>query len=55
MRGQGNIAKSQSQPNWLDGHQKQVDSLIEFLENRTDFNLTKMNWSTRIILATKKA
>ena len=43
-----------TQPNWPDGHQELVDKLIEYLENREDFNLTKMNWSTGIILATKK-
>jgi len=43
-----------SQPNWPNGHQKNVDELIEYLESREDFNLTKMNWSTGIIIATKK-
>ena len=43
-----------AQPNWPDGHQESVDNLIEYLENRKDLNLTKMNWSTGIIIATKK-
>jgi len=43
-----------AQPNWPDGHQENVDRLIEYLENREDLNLTKMNWSTGIIIATKK-
>ncbi|MEA1787731.1 class I SAM-dependent methyltransferase [Arenibacter sp. GZD96] len=43
-----------AQPNWPDEHQENVDKLIEYLENRKDFNLTKMNWSTGIIIATKK-
>ena len=43
-----------AQPNWPDGHQENVDKLIEYLEQRKDFNLTKMNWSTGIIIATKK-
>ena len=43
-----------SQGNWPDGHQEKVEKLIEYLENRKDFNLTKMNWSTGIIIATKK-
>ncbi|MBP1840510.1 O-methyltransferase [Formosa algae] len=42
------------QPNWPNGHQDNVDKLIAYLENRKDFNLTKMNWSTGIIIATKK-
>jgi predicted O-methyltransferase YrrM len=43
-----------AQPNWPDNHQEKVDKLIDYLENREDFNLTKMNWSTGIIIATKK-
>jgi predicted O-methyltransferase YrrM len=43
-----------AQPNWPNGHQENVDKLIEYLENREDLNLTKMNWSTGIIIATKK-
>ncbi len=43
-----------TQPNWPDGHQENVNQLIQYLENREDFCLTKMNWSTGIIIATKK-
>jgi predicted O-methyltransferase YrrM len=43
-----------AQANWPDGHQDKVDKLIAYLENRDDFNLTKMNWSTGIIIAVKK-
>lgn len=43
-----------AQPNWPNGHQENVDKLIVYLENREDFILTKMNWSTGIIIATKK-
>ncbi len=43
-----------TQPNWPKGHQQKVDLLIESLEHRDDFNITKMNWSTGIIIATKK-
>lgn len=42
-----------AQPNWPEGHQEHVDGLIEYLENREDFNLTKMNWSTGVIIAVK--
>ena len=48
------IDDMKAQPNWPDGHQKHVDELIEYLENRNDINLTKMNWSTGIIVAVKK-
>ena len=43
-----------AQPNWPDGHQQNVDELIKYLESRTDFSVTKMNWSTGVIIATKK-
>ena len=43
-----------TQPNWPEGHQENVDQLISYLENREDFNLTKMNWSTGLIIAVKK-
>ncbi|KJD35250.1 methyltransferase [Tamlana sedimentorum] len=41
------------QTNWPEGHQKNVDALIDYLESRADFNLTKMNWSTGVIIAIK--
>ena len=43
-----------SQPNWPEGHQENVDQLVSYLENREDFNLTKLNWSTGVIVAVKK-
>jgi hypothetical protein len=42
-----------AQPNWPEGHDKNVDRLVSYLEGRTDFNLTKMNWSTGCIVAVK--
>ena len=42
------------QPNWPEGHHENVEWLIDCLEKRDDFNLTKMNWSTGIIIASKK-
>jgi predicted O-methyltransferase YrrM len=41
------------QPNWPEGHAERVDQFIDALEKRTDLTLTKMNWSTGIIIATK--
>jgi len=41
------------QPDWPEGHQDLVDGLITYLESRKDFNLTKMNWSTGLIVAVK--
>jgi len=42
------------QPNWPEGHQRNVDELVNFLENRSDLNITKFNWSTGLLLASKK-
>ncbi|HLK29307.1 MAG TPA: methyltransferase domain-containing protein [Puia sp.] len=41
------------QPNWPDGHAERVEDFINKLENRKDLTLTKLNWSTGIIIATK--
>jgi predicted O-methyltransferase YrrM len=41
------------QPNWPDGHAQRADELISILENREDLAITKLNWSTGIIIATK--
>lgn len=48
------IDDMQTQPNWPEGHQEKASRLVDYLEQRTDFNLTKMNWSTGVIIATKK-
>ena len=42
------------QPNWPEGHAEKVSKLIDYLENREDFVITKMNWSTGVIIAIKK-
>lgn len=39
---------------WPEGHSKKADNLIDFLEKREDLVLTKMSWSTGIIVASKK-
>lgn len=41
------------QPNWPEGHAEKAKALVEILERRKDFHLTKMNWSTGVILMTK--
>jgi predicted O-methyltransferase YrrM len=41
------------QPNWPEGHAERVTSFINFLEGRKDIVLTKLNWSTGIIIAVK--
>ena len=42
------------QPNWPAGHDKKVTDLINTLEERNDLVITKLNWSTGIIIAVKK-
>ncbi|RAI85987.1 O-methyltransferase [Algoriphagus yeomjeoni] len=41
------------QPNWPEGHAQKVQNLVSTLEKREDFCMTKMDWSTGIILMTK--
>jgi len=43
------------QPNWPDGHEEKVSKLISFLETRNEFHMSKLNWSTGLILMTKKS
>ncbi len=42
------------QPNWPPGHAEKVEDFIHQLEKRQDIVLTKMNWSTGIIIVVKK-
>jgi|SRR5450432_494768 predicted O-methyltransferase YrrM len=42
------------QLNWPAGHTERVNDFIGMLESRKDLVLTKMNWSTGIILVVKK-
>lgn len=41
------------QANWPDGHHEKASKLVAFLEERADLHLTKMSWSTGLIIATK--
>ncbi|MFH6604006.1 O-methyltransferase [Maribacter algicola] len=43
-----------AQPNWPEGHEKNVEGLMAYLESRNDFTLTKMNWSTGVVIAVRK-
>lgn len=42
------------QPNWPDGHHEKAIRLIEYLDSRHDFVLTKQVWATGIVVAVKK-
>ena len=41
-------------PSWPEEHVKKVEDLISYLDNREDLVITKLNWSTGLIIATKK-
>lgn len=43
------------QKNWPAGHEIQVEKLIGYLERHTEFHITKLNWSTGLILAVRKS
>jgi predicted O-methyltransferase YrrM len=42
------------QENWPEGHDKKVEKLLDYLASRDDFNLTQLDWSTGIIVMSKK-
>lgn len=41
------------QPNWPVGHDEKAKELTQELERREDITITKMNWSTGLIVAVK--
>lgn len=41
------------QANWPEDHPNKVNTLINYLDSREDLHITKLNWSTGIIIATK--
>jgi predicted O-methyltransferase YrrM len=43
-----------AQLNWPEGHVIHVERLIAYLEQREDFSITKLNWSTGLIIAVKR-
>jgi len=42
-------------PNWPEGHKEKVDHLLATLDARKDLVISKMHWSTGILVATKVA
>lgn len=47
------IDDMRKQTNWPAGHEQNASSLIEVLEAKEDFTITKMDWSTGVIVAVK--
>ncbi|WP_435622545.1 O-methyltransferase [Flagellimonas sp.] len=43
------------QPNWPEGHGKKAEKLLETLAKRKDFIITRLDWSTGIVIAVKKS
>jgi len=43
------------QANWPSGHDLKVAALIATLEQRSDLAITKLNWATGLIIATKQS
>ena len=41
------------QANWPEGHDKKVENLTQCLSEMSDFSMTRMNWSTGLLIATK--
>ncbi len=41
------------QPNWPEGHAQKAEKLVAYLESLDYIKLTKLNWSTGIIIASK--
>lgn len=48
------IDDMQKQPNWPEGHEEKAKELVRVLDARKDMTITKMNWSTGLIVAVKK-
>ncbi len=42
------------QPNWPEGHDERVNLFIKRIEERKDLLVTKLNWSTGIMIIVKK-
>ncbi len=41
------------QSNWPEGHAEKAEAFIKFLESRKDIMLTKLKWSTGVVIAVK--
>ena len=42
------------QPNWPEGHAEKAAALLEHLDGRDDLFVTRLNWSTGIVICTKR-
>jgi predicted O-methyltransferase YrrM len=42
------------QENWPEGHQEKATALVKILEDRNDLLISKLHWSTGVIIAVKR-
>ena len=42
------------QPSWPDGHAPRIPEFLNALERRDGFNVTRLVWSTGLVIATKR-
>jgi hypothetical protein len=42
------------QPSWPDGHAPRIPDFLSALERHDDFNVTRLAWSTGLVIATKR-
>ena len=47
------IDDMKKQPNWPEGHEEKAKELVRVLQGREDITITKMDWSTGLIVAVK--
>jgi len=41
------------QPNWPEGHDKKVENFLTRLEHNSELTITKLNWSTGLVIGVK--
>jgi len=42
------------QPNWPNGHEEKANGLLDHLSQRNDLMVTFLDWSTGIVVGTKR-
>jgi len=44
----------QAQDNWPDGHAKKAENLVKYLETHEAFSVSKIAWSTGVVICSRK-
>jgi len=42
------------QPNWPEGHQQKAEALLTHLKDKPELQIAPLNWSTGVVIATKR-